>query len=96
MLMTYYTDSILHDKGIKPLPHFENRLYTFAMQYKISVQGNVEAVALLKRKISTGRSETDGTELANGDKVGEENVKSPEKKVAYWEEEIPNCGCIYG
>ena len=57
---------------------------------------NVETVALLKRKISTGRSETDDTEPANGDKVGEQDVKSQEKKVAYREEEIPDCGCIYG
>ena len=28
--------------GIKPLPHFENLLHTFAMQYKIKVQGNIE------------------------------------------------------
>lgn len=32
------------------LPHFENLLYTFAMQYKIKVQGNVETVALLTRR----------------------------------------------
>ena len=36
--------------GIKPLPHFENLLHTFAMQYKINVQGNVETVILLSRK----------------------------------------------
>ena len=36
--------------GIKPLPHFENPLHTFAMQYKIKVQGNVETVVLLGRK----------------------------------------------
>ena len=35
--------------GIKPLPHFENLLHTFAMQYKISVQGNVETVCLLSK-----------------------------------------------
>ena len=35
--------------GIKPLPHFENLLHTFAMQYKISVQGNVETVVLLSK-----------------------------------------------
>ncbi len=29
------------------LPHFENLLYTFAMQYKIKVQGNCELVCLL-------------------------------------------------
>ena len=36
--------------GIKPLPHFENLLNTFAMQYKIKVQGNIETVYLLSRK----------------------------------------------
>jgi len=35
--------------GIKPLPHFENLLHTFAMQYKIKVQGNVETVCLLSK-----------------------------------------------
>ena len=35
--------------GIKPLPHFENLLHTFAMQYKIKVQGNVETVVLLSK-----------------------------------------------
>lgn len=35
--------------GIKPLPHFENLLNTFAMQYKIKVQGNVETVVLLSK-----------------------------------------------
>lgn len=48
--MTYYTDNILYDKGIKSLPHFENLLHTFSMQYKISVQGDVETVCLLTRK----------------------------------------------
>ena len=36
--------------GIKPLPHFENLLHTFAMQYKIKVQGNVETVCLLSNR----------------------------------------------
>ena len=49
MLMTYYTDNILYNKGIKQLPHFENLLHTFAMQYKIKVQGNVETVCLLSK-----------------------------------------------
>ena len=49
MLMTYYTDNILHNKGIKQLPNFENLLHTFAMQYKIKVQGNVETVVLLSK-----------------------------------------------
>ncbi len=35
--------------GIKPLTHFENLLHTFAMQYKIKVQGNVETVCLLSK-----------------------------------------------
>ena len=48
--MTYYTDNILYNKGIKQLPHFENLLHTFAMQYKIKVQGNVETVVLLSRE----------------------------------------------
>ena len=47
--MTYYTDNILYNKGIKSLPHFENLLHTFAMQYKIKVQGNVETVCLLSK-----------------------------------------------
>lgn len=47
--MTYYTDNILYNKGIKQLPHFENLLHTFAMQYKIKVQGNVETVVLLSK-----------------------------------------------
>lgn len=50
MLMTYYTDNILYNKGIKQLPHFENLLHTFAMQYKIKVQRNVETVVLLSRE----------------------------------------------
>ena len=49
MLMTYYTDNILYNKGIKQLPHFENLLHTFAMQYKIKVQGNCETVCLLSK-----------------------------------------------
>ena len=48
--MTYYTDNILYNKGIKQLPHFENLLHTFAMQYKIKVQRNVETVVLLSRE----------------------------------------------
>ena len=36
--------------GIKLLPHFENPLHTFAMQYKIKVQGNIETVCLLSKK----------------------------------------------
>lgn len=36
--------------GIKPLPHFENPLNTFAMQYKIKVQGNIETICLLSKK----------------------------------------------
>ena len=36
--------------GIKLLPHFENLLHTFAMQYKIKVQGNIETVCLLSKK----------------------------------------------
>ena len=35
--------------GIKPLSHFENSLHTFAMQYKIKVQGNIETVVLLSQ-----------------------------------------------
>ena len=35
---------------IRMLPHFENLLYTFAMQYKIKVQGNIETVCLLSKK----------------------------------------------
>ena len=34
--------------GIKPLPHFEHLLHTFAMQYKIGVQGNIETVGWSK------------------------------------------------
>ena len=36
--------------GIKPSPYFENLLHTFAMQYKIKVQGNIETVCLLSKK----------------------------------------------
>ena len=36
--------------GIKPLPHFENLLHTFAMQYKIKVQANIETVCLLSKE----------------------------------------------
>lgn len=35
--------------GVNLIPHFENILYTFAMQYKINVQGNVETVVLLSK-----------------------------------------------
>ena len=38
--------------GIKPLPHFEKPLHTFAMQYKIKVQGNVETIVLLSQQNS--------------------------------------------
>jgi hypothetical protein len=34
--------------GIKPLPHFEHLLHTFAMQYKIKVQGNIEVITKLQ------------------------------------------------
>ena len=53
MLMTYYTDNILYNKGIKQLPHFENLLHTFAMQYKIKVQGNVERIRFIKKYYPT-------------------------------------------
>ena len=36
-------------KRVNTLPHFENLLHTFAMQYKIKVQGNVETVCLLSK-----------------------------------------------
>ena len=36
--------------GIKPLPHFEHLLHTFAMQYKIKVQGNVEVIIKMQYK----------------------------------------------
>ena len=39
--------------GIKPLPHFENLLNTFAMQYKIKVQGNVETICMISKNDST-------------------------------------------
>lgn len=41
----------MEDKGIKPLPHFENLLHIFAMRYKIKVQGNIETVCLLSKKL---------------------------------------------
>ena len=50
MFMTYYTDNILYNKGIKSLPQFENLLHTFAMQYKIKVQGNIEIICLRSKK----------------------------------------------
>ena len=53
MLMTYYTDNILYNKGIKQLPHFENLLHTFAMQYKIKVQGNVERIRFIEKYYPT-------------------------------------------
>ena len=42
----------------KPFLHFENLLYTFAMQYKIKVQGNIETVCLLFRKPSYNNYKT--------------------------------------
>ena len=45
--------------GIKPLPHFENLLHTFAMQYKIKVQGNIETVCLLNNRKSKPDSYVD-------------------------------------
>lgn len=36
--------------GIKPLPNLENLLHTFAMQYKIKVQRNIETVCLFSKK----------------------------------------------
>ena len=41
---------LVKDMGIKSLPHFENSLNTFAMQYKIKVQGNIETVCLYSNK----------------------------------------------
>jgi hypothetical protein len=35
--------------GIKPFPHFGNLLHTFAIQYKIKVQGNIETVCGILR-----------------------------------------------
>ena len=35
--------------GIKPFPHFGNLLHTFAIQYKIRVQGNIETVCGILR-----------------------------------------------
>ena len=36
--------------GIKPLPHLENLLHTFAMQYKIKVQRNMVLSPVLWNK----------------------------------------------
>ena len=36
---------------METLPHFENLLHTFAMQYKIKVQRNIETVCLLSKKL---------------------------------------------
>ncbi len=41
---------LVKDMGIKSLPHFEDLLHTFAMQYKIEVQGSIETVCLLSKK----------------------------------------------
>ena len=38
-----------YSNGLNMLPHFENPLHTFAMQYKIKVQRNCETVCLLLR-----------------------------------------------
>ena len=67
--------------GIKQLPHFENLLHTFAMQYKIKVQGNCETVVLLAK--------TEKYDKCNGDDRKRENIN-------YREEAIPDCGYIYG
>lgn len=41
---------LVKDMGIKQLPCLENLLHTFAMQYKIKVQGNIETVCPLSKK----------------------------------------------
>ena len=42
---------LFREMGVKPLPHFENPLHTFAMQYKIKVQRNCETICLLSRNM---------------------------------------------
>lgn len=64
--------------GIKPLPHFENLLHTFAMQYKISVQGNIETVVLLSQQKADDYVEV---EL----ELDELDVTSAESKATYAE-----------
>ena len=70
--------------GIKPLPHFENLLNTFAMQYKIKVQGNVETICMISKN-----SPDNGSRAAD-------STSCDKKEFAYREEEIPSCECIYG
>jgi len=48
--MTSYTNNILYDKGIKPFSHFDNLLHTFAMQYKIKVQGDAVVMTDMARE----------------------------------------------
>lgn len=76
MLMTYYTDNILYNKGIKQLPHFENLLHTFAMQYKIKVQGNVETVVKLSLK-------KDAPKIEVTMEPDEESNYTPQEKATY-------------
>ena len=51
MLMTYYTDNILYITRIKQLPHFENLLHTFAIQYKNQSSENIETIYLLSKTL---------------------------------------------
>jgi hypothetical protein len=50
LLMTYYIDNILYDKWDKTITPLKKTLHTFAMQYKIEVQGNIETVCLFLKK----------------------------------------------
>ena len=61
--------------GIKPLPHFENLLHTFAMQYKINVQGNCETVCLL----SNQKTKPDSHIKLSVDMDGFDKVKNGKK-----------------
>lgn len=74
--MIYYTNNILYDKGIRSLPHFKNPLHTFAMQYKISVQGNIETVVKLSLKKGTPKIEVTM-------EPDEESNYTPEEKATY-------------
>ena len=81
--------------GIKPLPHFENLLHTFAMQYKIKVQGNVETVVLLSQQKPDDTIEID-LDLDELDATAAETKATYEEIKAYvWEKHHLKVSSLY-
>ena len=76
-------------KRVNTLPHFENLLHTFAMQYKIKVQGNVESIVLLSHKSPDSHIDVkvefgEGEEKVPLDKIAERAKQyQPAPRVTY-------------